>query len=70
MAKNIKEGQIQVRVRHKSNSNEVFTFNLNGKTETVLPDEKMTVNEKDLHYLNTLDGAWKFNPIEDTKGVK
>ncbi|GMQ74275.1 hypothetical protein [Tetragenococcus halophilus] len=70
MAKNIKEGQIQVRVRHNSNSHEVFTFNLNGKKETVLPDEKMTVNEKDLGYLNALDGAWKFNPIEDTKGVK
>lgn len=70
MAKNTKEGQIQVRVCHKSNSQEVFTFNLNGKKETVIHDEKMTVNEKDLDYLNTLDGAWKFNAIEDTKGAK
>lgn len=62
--------QIKVRVQHKNIANEVFTFELNGKKETVLPNEKMTVNEKDLKFLNSLNRAWKFVPIEETKGDK
>lgn len=62
--------QIQVRVQHKNIANEVFTFELNGKKETVLPNEKLTVNEKDLGTLNALSKAWKFVPIEDKKGDK
>lgn len=65
-----KDAQIKVRVKNKGVTNEVFNVVLNGKQETLLPNEKLTIDPKDLDYLNSLDNDWKFYPIEEQEGDK
>lgn len=65
-----KDAQIKVRVKNKGVTNEVFNVVLNGKQETLLPNEKLTIDSKDLDYLNSLDNDWKFYPIEEQEGDK
>ncbi|MDN6640098.1 MAG: hypothetical protein L0L10_04880 [Tetragenococcus sp.] len=65
-----KDAQIKVRVKNKGVTNEVFNVVLNGKQETLLPNEKLTIDPKDLNYLNSLDNDWKFYPIEEQEGDK